>query len=201
MKMRSVSLAWALSLLSANAIAAENMLAWCLKSYPSKTDWCNSQYLADGAAKNSAPVALSPAEMEPRQQVQSHEPEPDQLAVAPRRRRVFNSIHLADRGLAGTIKIGDTIKVTNGMGCFIYSLEEYRCVKLTFNRAAIVASPQISGVPREYMERNCFTATQGIKNPKCGFSPVFTVTGRGIDHAETAQLYSTDVLELRPGDR
>ncbi len=175
--------------------SAEDLREWCINSYPSRIDWCNSQYPDRTASAATPSVPASQSEPEPKL-ARTEEPSEPDIPV----RRV-DSNHLADRTLARRYKVGDRLRITNGMGCFRFSENEYRCVRQVLDKAAVVTAPTISGVPDGYMDRHCPTFIRGFRNRECGFDLVFTITARGIDHMETTQFYGADHIELKPSTK
>ncbi|MFY9295003.1 MAG: hypothetical protein WAP03_30620 [Methylorubrum rhodinum] len=183
--------------LSTQTAAAEDMLQWCLNAYPHKVDWCNSQYPAKPAAPAATEAFVPPPQAkaaEPAPAVAHRGDDLDNIDDA----RIMVSNRLADPFMSYSIAIGQKVSTTNGMGCYRHSEDDYRCVKRVLERGAIIMAPQISGVSRDYIDRNCFTFIRGFKDIKCAFNVTFRLASRGLDHMEQVQIYQSDRINLRP---
>lgn len=95
------------------------------------------------------------------------------------------------------IKIGQKIATLGGLGCFVFSQDEYRCVRRGTNSSVLISAKNVPIEFKAWLESNCYTFIRGFKDPKCGFNIAFVVGERGIDHLESMQIYITSMMMMK----
>lgn len=96
---------------------------------------------------------------------------------------------------------GDKVRTIDGMACFKFGENDYRCVKRNgiSGRFAVILAAAVDGEEeKSVLERYCYTLARAWGDNRCGFNAELVVMKRGTDQTEETLFYLTDRMTLLP---